>query len=166
MTLPTAEIRTTTDDLRLLALQQLRRAIELAEATDPAVREGRGRDDAAYFGSEHAARHFLSRAYTETCNDFSTDDQLSGDDPRVSPGTDLWRLAYQIAVGALYEWRGSPGTPDALGDLYYSVEGLEMDLDCPKAASDAAVIAERTRQSSASGDPAAARSCGWRRSRR
>lgn len=157
MTPLTAEVRTTTDSLRLLALQQLRRAIELAEADESAGLEGR----------DHAAHHFLMRAYNESCNDFSTDEQLAGDDPRVSPGTDLWILAYQLAVGALYQWRSRDAeTLDVLGCLDYAADCLEMDLDCPKAASDAAVIAERSSLASASGDSAAARSCGWRRTRR
>jgi hypothetical protein len=158
MTLPTtADVRTTTDSIRLLALQQLRRAIELAEADESDGLEGR----------DHAARHFLTRAYNETCNDFSTDEQLSGDDPRVSPGTDLWILAYQLAVGALYQWRSRDAeTLDVLCCLESTAEDIELDLERPKATSDAAVIAERTRHTSASGDPAAARSCGWRRTRR
>ncbi len=106
---------TTCDDLRTLALQMLRGA--LGEVED------------GFWSNEYEA---VTCIYNRSCDDFSTNAQLAGADDSVSPASDWWILAHQLAQGVLVSAHVKPPLP-ADAALRYAIETLELDMSCPKA---------------------------------
>jgi hypothetical protein len=105
---------TTCDDLRVLALQMLRGGLEEAES-----------------GGCSDEYHAVPAVYNRSCDEFSTDAQLPGEDDSVSPATDWWILAHQVACGVLVSAHAKPPLP-ADAALRYAIETLESELSRPK----------------------------------
>ena len=77
-------------------------------------------------GRGEPALDALTCAYRASLNDFATPEQLLGIDRAVHPATDLWMLAYLVALGAL-SLADSPRL-SPLGRLRFAVELLEAEI--------------------------------------
>jgi hypothetical protein len=90
---------TGTDDLRLLAEQQLAAAANVL---------GRG----------ERPEEALLRVYRASVGDFESPEQTLGSDLHLHPATDLWMLAHTLALGALCRadgrWSALAGGPAQL----------------------------------------------------
>jgi hypothetical protein len=100
----------TTDGIRALAIQML----DQARTFQP-------------FVHKQDARQAVIRAYNEGCTSFEDPDR-----DELHPATDMWVLAMNVALGALYE-------PLAMGDahgeaLELAIADLKMMVAAPKLA--------------------------------
>ena len=105
---------TSSDALRLLAAQMLEEARDLR-------------------GHHEPVREALSRAYRASLDDFATPEQILGGDESIHPATDLWMLAYLVALGALQvaegRWAKLGG---ARSQFNFAVGLLQAESDMPK----------------------------------